>query len=158
MRMTRARWGIGCFLLLAAGGWAFYQWQFGTPWRPRGVDRSYVFIRTGVEMPSNKGEWFTCKHTAQADLAQCSIRSQQGRLVLEAPYKTYPPSTSLPRGPLRVDPVATEPNHSVIYPDKKLANAPFINLTGGVVLLPAGRYLHAADEYRLDHGLDRPRR
>ncbi|HVB41017.1 MAG TPA: hypothetical protein VNE83_08960 [Terriglobales bacterium] len=144
--MTGRRWGIGCLALLAAGGWAFYQWQFGTPWRPRGVDKAYSFVWLDEPGPNDKGQWVACWHGPSADSAICRFVNQQGWLDLEGTYRTYPPSTALPDGPLHVDPGTTDLLDSVSLKAWSRTFA-FIHLAGGVVLFPAAAYQQSLLKY-----------
>jgi len=157
--LTR-RWSIGCLAVAALSAVAIYQWQFGTPWRPRGVDKSYSFVWLDEPGPSNKGAWYACEPSGPPDSARCRVVSQQGRPVLDAAYKTWPPGTALPAAQLRVDPSATKWIEGVGLPAASLPwrpHAPFIHLVGGVVLLPAEAYARAAARCQEEHCLA-PRR
>lgn len=156
--MRTRRWVLGCSIalaLLAIGGWLTFRWLFGMPPRPNGLSPNYAFVWQDFPSTDNKGMWMACTRVGPTG-ADCQILNQQGWLILDGSYKSYPPDHPLPEGQLPVDPGSTELADGLLLPYVSRANFPFIHLKDGTVLLPAAAYDEAAAKYREEHRSAKP--
>lgn len=125
---------VVAIIVAVVGG---YWWSNTTPFRPKGVPSTAVFLRapaTGAP-GAPQGEWLAC--TEREGHNYCRLTDKSGRTEFEGEFIRSHGSNAVPDDQLRINALATSKDESVWLSDTWV---PLVHLENGEILIPASKY------------------